>query len=81
MRSDADFLQRTGVLYVVRTPEDFNVHVSSELHIKELSEAPKDELSLHAWAKDVSARVYPPHATSCIVLTFATQRCFDQSTQ
>ena len=79
--SDADFLQRTGVPFAVRTLEDFNVHVSSEVHIKELSEAPEDELSLHALAKDVSARVYPPHATSCPVLTFATQRCFNQSIQ
>lgn len=70
--SDTDFLQRTGVPYAVRTPEDFNVHVSSELHIKELSEAAEDELSLHALAKDVSVRVDPPHAVSCPVLTFGT---------
>ena len=52
----SDRLQRTGIPYGLRTLEDYNVHVSSELHIKELSEAPEDELSLHAIAKDVSAR-------------------------
>ena len=59
----SDIQQRTGIPYGVRTLEDFNVHVSSELHIKELSEATEDELSLHALAKDVSPRNF--HTQYC----------------
>lgn len=43
-----------NVPFVLPTPENHYIHVSSERHIKELSEAPEDRLSLHALAKDVS---------------------------
>ena len=44
-----------NVPFTLPTPENYYVHVSSEKHIKELSEAPEDRLSLHALAKDVSS--------------------------
>ncbi|KAF7512408.1 hypothetical protein GJ744_001343 [Endocarpon pusillum] len=41
------------VPFVVATPENLHVHVSSESHIKELSEGPEEILSLHAFSKDL----------------------------
>lgn len=43
-----------GVPYKIQTPETTYVHVSSEQHMNELKASSKDQLSLHAWANDVS---------------------------
>lgn len=42
-----------GVPYAVRTPENYYVHLSSVKHVRELIEAPEDQLSLHALSKDM----------------------------
>lgn len=52
-------LQAHGHPFVVPTPGNRHVLVSSEKDIKELSEAPVDELSLHAVAKEVRRRPNP----------------------
>lgn len=53
-RSDmSDGSQKPGVPCAVRTPETYYVHLSSESHIKQLIEAPEEQLSLHALSKDV----------------------------
>ncbi|KAL6719191.1 ADP-ribosylation factor protein 3 [Lecanora helva] len=41
------------VPFAVRTPENYYVHLFSENHVRELSEAPEDKLSLHALSKDM----------------------------
>lgn len=42
-----------NVPFILPSRENYFVHVTSEQHIKELTEAPEDRLSLHALAKDV----------------------------
>jgi hypothetical protein len=46
--------KRPGVPYKIQTPETTYIHVSSEQHMNELKSSSKDQLSLHAWANDVS---------------------------
>ncbi|OKL62700.1 hypothetical protein UA08_01152 [Talaromyces atroroseus] len=41
-----------GVPFAVRTPETYYVHLSSQMHIKELTEASDKYMSLHALSKD-----------------------------
>lgn len=45
--------QAHGEPFVVPTPTNRHILVSSEQDVKELSEAPVDQLSLHAVAKEV----------------------------
>ncbi|KAI1742994.1 cytochrome P450 [Xylaria scruposa] len=43
----------TGKPFGVATPGAYYIHFSSEEHVKELSEAPSEKLSLHALSKDM----------------------------
>lgn len=46
-------LQASGMPFTVQTPERLYIMVSSEAHIRELSEAKEDQLSLVATAEEV----------------------------
>ena len=54
----ADDAKRGKVPCAIRTPEAYYVHLSSENHIKELIEAPEEQLSLHALSKDVCSKFF-----------------------
>lgn len=47
-------IQSVGGPFIVMTPTNLHVLVSSEKHIKELVDAPAVHLSLHAVAKEAS---------------------------
>ena len=50
----ADIGKSSGDPFIVHTPDNIHVMVSSSTHVSELSGAPLHQLSLHAVAKDVS---------------------------
>lgn len=52
----ADDFKRGEVPCAIRTPEAYYVHLSSQSHIKELINAPEEQLSLHALSKDVCSK-------------------------
>ena len=46
-------MQKLGAPYAVRALETYYVHLCSQLHVREMIEAPENELPLHAVSKDV----------------------------
>lgn len=57
--------QRPNIPFLVPTPEAAYIHVSSDQHMKELKDATKEQMSLHALSKEVSR----DYLGACAVLT------------